>query len=249
MVYVYGAFMHWTHICYFAGATAILTSITALTILPESPVWLFLQGRHHDTFSTLEALRGSPADGIKIKEEVSCMTEAKSSKFSNLSEDSSAIKTLIKPEAYKPISLILVIFLFVNFSGANAILAFGVDLVQDFGFSKESQYLPAIIISSMRLFGTMLGVFLLIPKLRRKTVMISTAMVMFLCHMGMALVTFLKHSTLIPELAATWISMVLVSVYLLAFGSGAGTIPWSLAGELVPMKVFGAYHNLNLQLE
>ena len=215
-----------------------MVSITALTILPESPVWLFLQGREDKTVSTLQILRGVPADNKKIRDELSNMMEVKNMKSSESGEETNTFKELLKPEAYKPISLILAMFFFVNFSGANAILAFGLDLVRGFGFGEDVQYLPAIIMSSMRLIGTALGVFLLIPRLKRKTVVISTALVMLACHLGVALIMFLKDSSLITDVDARWGSMVLVSLYLLSFGSGAGTIPWSLAGELTSMKVY-----------
>lgn len=234
LVYIYGAFLHWTYICYLSGAVAFFTSVVALVSLPESPIWLFIQGREEETVYILQKLRGMPANSKEIIEELKCMSDAKNMRAS---DESNIIHELTRPESYKPILLILAIFFLVNFSGAFAFLAYGVDLVKDFGFSEDIQYIPAIIVSSMRLIGTILGVFLFIPYFQRKTLMISTAVVMFLCHIGIALVSYLQNMSFVSESVAKWISLILMCAYLVTFGSGAGTIPWSLAGELTTMKV------------
>jgi hypothetical protein len=58
---------------------------------------------------------------------------------------------------------------------------------------------------------------------------------MFLALSAASAVLFWKSA--LDESVGAMTSIACIGVYLIAFASGAGAIPWFLAGELVPVKV------------
>ena len=64
------------------------------------------------------------------------------------------------PGAYKPFSILLLVFIFQQLSGSYAVIFYAVTLFKNIGVST-SPYVPAIITGLIRLLGTLIGTALI----------------------------------------------------------------------------------------
>ena len=69
----------------------------------------------------------------------------------------------------------------------------------------------------------------------RRTTMITTSVVMAAALAAASSLLFFRQD--LDEDIFAFSCMACIGVYLVAFSSGAGAIPWFLAGELVPVEV------------
>lgn len=120
---------------------------------------------------------------------------------------------------------------FQQFSGVNAILTNLTTLFNDAGVSLESGIASAIS-SIAQVIAVLIGGFL-IEKLGRKVVWIMS-------FGGVALMDLLyalcRHDTL-KEKFPSWFPIVVIFIFLLAFGLGAGPIPWFIVSEMFPSAI------------
>ena len=151
----------------------------------------------------------------------------------------------------KASTLALTIQAVAQFSGANAISAYAVSMSKSVGFLTEP-YIAAVTIATLRITGSLLSLFVLrsVGRLKCQTftnaniycrrfklrgVMITTSMVMAVA-LATASVLLMCKPELDKDLVAFG-SIACIGVYLTAFSSGAGAIPWFLPGELLPTEV------------
>ena len=70
---------------------------------------------------------------------------------------------------------------------------------------------------------------------KRRITMITTSVVMCVALATASGLLFLRQD--LDEDVFAFGCMACIGIYLIAFSSGAGAIPWFLAGELVPIEV------------
>ena len=120
---------------------------------------------------------------------------------------------------------------FQQFSGVNAILTNLTTLFQDAGVELESGIASAIS-SVAQVVAVLIGGFL-IDKLGRKVVWVMS-------FGGVALMDLLyalcRHDSL-KEKFPSWFPIVVIFIFLLAFGLGAGPIPWFIVSEMFPPSI------------
>ena len=101
------------------------------------------------------------------------------------------LKTFRFPGAYKPLLVLIFVFIFQQLSGSYAIIFYAVSLFKDIGVSTNP-YVPAIITGAIRLLGTVLGTAL-IKRFGRKPLMTISALLMGFFMASLAVTVFLKE--------------------------------------------------------
>ena len=162
------------------------------------------QGRVEDAEKVLKWLRGP---GFDVTPELQALKKAQvgnktqqlerypkrffQGKGASNSSMLDTLKTFRFPGAYKPLLILIFVFIFQQLSGSYAIIFYAVSLFKDIGVSTNP-YVPAIITGAIRLLGTVLGTAL-IKRFGRKPLMTVSALLMGFFMASLAVTVFLKE--------------------------------------------------------
>lgn len=194
-----------------AAVPSVLFLIMLLRI-PESPRWLMARGRTEDAHKAITALHmGDPAtvaEGF-----AGGKTEAVSVDWSMLG---------------KPVALAIIIALFNQLTGINAILYFVNDIFAAAGFDSKSSDLQAIGVGAANFLATFAGMAL-IDKMGRKKLLLIGAVGCGVALAGVALIYALGQ--------ATWMLLPMLIIFIAFFAVSQGAVIWVYLSEIFPTNV------------
>ncbi|XP_041986327.1 facilitated trehalose transporter Tret1 isoform X2 [Aricia agestis] len=203
--------------------------------MPESPNYLVVKGRHDEARESLIRLRGRNYDvdyelDILQKKAV----DAKDNPVSFLS-------AITKKTAIKAIIICYALMLFQQFSGINAVIFNTSSIFASAGATIPSA-IATIIIGVIQVVATFTS-SLIVDKLGRRILLLFSALVMCVCSTALGVFFFLQdthgQNSSIVE-AISWLPLLSLSLFIIAFSIGFGPIPWMMAGELclIDIKAF-----------
>jgi sugar porter (SP) family MFS transporter len=201
-----------------AGLFALL-----LRIIPESPRWLILNNRDEEA-ARIFARTGEPDARAVISEEHALLSgEIKKA-------DHAPEENLFSAKFRKPILYAVLLAMFNQLSGINAILYYAPRIFEMAGFSRQDSYLQPVYIGCANLLFTFLGMSI-IDKVGRKTLLITGAI-------GMAV--FLGLTAFAFNTTGSGTNQ-LVIVYLVGFiaffAMSQGAVIWVFISEIFPNSV------------
>lgn len=203
--------------------------------MPESPNFLIIKERNDEARSALITLRGESYDvdyelnSLKQKAE-----EARNSPVSFLD-------AITKKTAIKALVICYALMLFQQLSGVTAVIFNSAQIFTDAGASISAA-ISSIIIGVIQTIATLLS-SLVVDKLGRRILLLLSALVMCLCSTALGLYFFLQETRGMDAdivQAISWLPVVSLSLFIIAFSLGIGSIPWMMAGELclIDIKAF-----------
>ena len=199
------------------GIMAVPAGMFALLLrgIPESPRWLILNNRDEEA-APIFTRTGEPDAGKLIKEE------------HDLSKQGTK-ESLFNGKFKKPILYAMLLAMFNQLSGINAILYYAPRIFEMAGFDKDQSYLQPVYIGAANLLFTFLAMTI-IDKVGRKTLLITgcVGMIIFL-----ALTAGAFHNTGHAN------SMVLVYLlgFIAFFAFSQGAVIWVFISEIFPNSV------------
>lgn len=154
-----------------------------------------------------------------------------------------------EPIVYKPLLILFLLFLFQQLSGAYVIIFYAVDLFREIGghFEKGiNEFIALVLLGSIRFVMAVLSAFIS-KYIGRRPLLFASGIGMCLCSLIAGIYMYL---TVIPEdelekLNITKakeddnITLICVLGYVCFSSLGYLVIPWTLIGELLPVKVRG----------
>lgn len=145
------------------------------------------------------------------------------------SNELSFLQHLKEKATRKAFLIILTQFFFFQFTGINAVLFYTTTIFIEAGINIEPGIASIIVVSS-QIVGTSFSTVLVDRYGRRAMLMVSTIL-MALSHIAIGTYFSLKSSgTSMDHLS--WLPVVSLSVFEIAFGSGIGPVSYVLLGEL-----------------
>lgn len=202
------------------GVQAIPSSIFffLLFYIPASPRLLVLKGKSVEALGLLKRLASlNPEKELKEIEE-------------SMIEDSNSGNANLFSKAYRfPVLLAILIAIFNQLSGINAIMYYAPRIFEMTGFGKDDALLQSVVIGATNFIFTLLAMTV-IDKIGRKKLLLigSTGMVLFL---GLVAKTLFEGST----------ANILVVAYLVGFiacfAFSQGAVIWVFISEIFPNKV------------
>ncbi len=186
-----------------------------LRSIPESPRWLVLNNRDEEARKVFAKTGEEDATGL-IREEHELSNQG-------------AKESLFNGKYKKPIMYAVILAMFNQLSGINAILYYAPRIFEMAGFSKEEAYLQPVYIGGANLLFTLLAMTV-IDKFGRKTLLIIGAI---------GLIIFLGLTAHAFSPGGTMGSNVLIYLlgYIAFFAFSQGAVIWVFISEIFPNSV------------
>lgn len=190
-----------------------------LRTIPESPRWLILQHRDSEAIPTMQRI--GEEDTARAIEEI------RASVADNT--NTHAQEKLFQKKYSKPILFAVILAMFNQLSGINAIIYYAPRIFEMAGFDKADAYLQPVYIGAANLFFTLLAMTV-IDKLGRKTLLLigSVGMIVFLGLTAYAFYTGVSGDR----------SVIIYLIGFIAFFAfSQGAVIWVFISEIFPNSV------------
>ncbi|KAJ8977236.1 hypothetical protein NQ317_003811 [Molorchus minor] len=210
---------------------AVLPAIFFILFLilgPESPHYYISKGKSSSARSALEKLRGKGAE--KLESELSGMEAQIRGEGHGTFLDIFRSKGCMKAYA-----MVMGLLVFQQFSGINAILFYAQTIFNQAGSTLE----PAIcsIILGLVMFLTSFITPFVVELLGRKILLVISASGMLIAEIILGV--YLSRRGI--DISSTpFLPLACLLVYIVAFNTGFGPLPWAIMGELFPSNVKSA---------
>ncbi|KAJ3386576.1 hypothetical protein HDU92_002388 [Lobulomyces angularis] len=207
----------------------VLTVITFF--VPYSPRWLEDHGRHEESISTLAVIRSSKVTSPAIIAEY---TEIKEGVLYERSVGNASFKELLRPGILNRVLIGLALQFFQQWTGINVILYYASQIFTIFGFSytQSSTYLN-VINALVNIIGTFPGMYL-IERIGRRKLLIYGGYIMGFCQF---LICFSSMFAKNQENIFSYMAIIFVYIFILAFSSTWGPTVWVYQSEIFPQRI------------
>mmetsp|Transcript_7685 Transcript_7685/g.18754 ORF Transcript_7685/g.18754 Transcript_7685/m.18754 type:complete len:606 (+) Transcript_7685:181-1998(+) len=234
-----GAFFYlrdgWRYMLGFGAVFAVMQFVGMAMLLPESPRFLFKKGEEDLAAKVLTRLRGESNEDLirRDLEDIRVSLEEQASQLS-------LVQILQSPGIRHALTLGVGIMALQQFSGINTVMYYSATILKDAGFGSQGDSLCccakdaipiwlSLTTSVSQFSGILLGQYMA-DSLGRRPLLVSSAACASVA-LGVLGTGFILGGGALAK-AMTMVGLV---GYLIAFGWGLATLPWTLNGELYPM--------------
>ncbi|WP_421809163.1 sugar porter family MFS transporter [Flagellimonas sp.] len=207
---------------YMLGSEALpaLLFLGALFLVPESPRWLSKNGNNAAALHILEKLNPKEK-AIEIHQGIQKALQQEKGKLSELFEKGFRTAIIIG----------VVLALFSQITGINAIMYYAPEILKSAGFGVDSALMQTVLIGVINSIFTFVAIKY-IDKAGRKKLLLWGIFGMIVCLLVIgALYQF-------DALEGPWL-LIFILGFVACFASSLGPIPWVLISEIFPTKVRG----------
>ena len=208
----------WRAMLGFGSIPAVLF-LLGLFLVPESPRWLFQKNRVEKGNQVLEAL-GIDQD---IKEEV--VPALKNN------DEKGSYKELFSTRWRKALLIGVLLPLFSQFSGINAIIYYGPSILSNAGISLDSAVLSQVIFGAANMLFTLIAIWKVDSAGRRPLYLVGTA--------GAAISLLCTGICFAVGATGTIWLLICVLLFLACFAFSIGPLKFVIAAEIFPNKIRG----------
>ncbi|KAL5722122.1 hypothetical protein ACHQM5_005681 [Ranunculus cassubicifolius] len=193
-----------------------------MAVAPESPRWLFQQGRTSEAEAAIKTLWG--------KERVAEVMHELREGSQGSAEPEAGWLDLFSSRYWKVVSVGASLFLFQQLAGINAVVYYSTSVFRSAGITSDVA--ASALVGASNVFGTTIASSLMDKQGRKSLLMISFS--------GMA------ASMLLLALSFTWkvlapysgpLAVIGTVLYVLSFSLGAGPVPALLLSEIFPSRI------------
>jgi sugar porter (SP) family MFS transporter len=206
---------------YAMGAVPSVVFFLLLLGVPESPRWLVKNGREDEARTVLTRADSAEAAAAGI-------ADIKGT----LALEEGSFRELFRPAFRRPLLLAVVLAVFQQITGINAILYYAPRIFEGAGFERMSAIGQSTIVGLVNMLFTVVAIVLADKVGRRPLLLVATG------GMGVSLV-LLGAAFKFPILPASALLLVIL-LYIAFFASAMGPLVWVVMAEIFPIKVRGA---------
>ena len=193
--------------------------LALLLFAPESPRWLLGVGRDDDARRILENV-GGPENA---RQEIAAVKAA-------LGQEEGRLAELFHRRFRKPLLIAVLLMAFSQFSGINAIMYYSTKIFTAAGVGVKDSFMSSAIVGLINLLFTFVAIAWVDKAGRRALLLIGmTVQVLALGAVG-----WMFHAG-----GHGWPLLLAILIFIGAFATALGPIPWILCSEIFPTKVRG----------
>jgi len=205
------------------GMGAIPSVFFFLLVLrvPESPRWLVKNGREDEARTVLTRADSAEAAAAGIREI-----------RDTLALEEGSLRELFRPAFRRPLLIAIVLAVFQQITGINAILYYAPRIFEGAGFERMSAIGQSTLVGLVNMLFTIVAIVLADKVGRRPLLLVATG------GMGVSLV-LLGAAFRFPVLPASALLLIIL-LYIAFFASAMGPLVWVVMAEIFPIKVRGS---------
>jgi len=207
---------------YMLGSETIpaMIFLVLLFLVPESPRWLVKNKREKEAFSILEKVNGA-AGATQVLAEIKLA----------LNMESGTIRELFKPGLRVALIVGVILSLFSQITGINAIIYYAPEIFKSIGFATDSAFTQTIFIGLVNTVFTFVALWL-IDKAGRRTLLLWGVSGMVICLLAVGICFHFNFSE------GPWL-LIFILGFIACFATSLGPIPWVIISEIFPTKIRG----------
>ncbi|XP_061836450.1 solute carrier family 2, facilitated glucose transporter member 8 [Nerophis lumbriciformis] len=229
-VYLAGLFMDWRWLAICSSIPPTLLMV-CMCFMPETPRFLLSHGKRREAEEALRFLRGpqAPVEWECARIEDACDEQGSTFQMSDLKDAG----------VYKPLVIGVLLMVFQQMTGINAIMFYAEDIFERAHF-KESD-LASVIVGLIQVVFTGVAA-LVMDKAGRKVLLVVSGVAMAISTAGLGVYFHLTSGPSpagAPHSDLAWLALASISVFITGFALGWGPIPWLVMSEIFPLKVRG----------
>ncbi|GLH04112.1 Glucose transporter type 3 [Gryllus bimaculatus] len=199
--------------------------------MPETPTQLLKKGKEEEARNSLQKFRGPHYDiDDEIRETKDAVETAKHMKLS-------FIQSFSTKAARKGLLITCLLMAFIQLGGINAVIFYATDIFLNVGSSLEADTCTAII-GVVQVVSTFIS-SLIVDRLGRRILLIISGLVMSICCVLLGVYFYLDDKEDFVANDISWLPLVSVCLFIVAFSLGYGPISWLLVSELFPANIKG----------
>lgn len=205
------------------GIGIIPSALFILALIPagESPRWLHQHGKEKQALDVLKKVESSDEDAEK---------QLSGIELSEKNIDDSKFRDLFNKTWFPVVVIGVLLALFQQFSGSNAIMYYAPEIFKEAGFGQSGAFMATVSIGVINMVITVVSLGL-VDKIGRKKLLGWGSFAMSCCLLIVSICFFIKAP-----------SIIILSFILLAIASYAislAPVTWILISELFPSRIRG----------
>jgi len=190
-----------------------------LFFVPETPRWLVLKGRREQALDVLSSIAGK-----RVTEK---MLDPIESSFAQGSSNS--LKDLFSAKYRKVLIVGILIAVFQQITGINAILYYAPVIFKETGLDNSSSLFQTIVIGSVNVITTGVAIALVDHVGRKKFLLLGSML------MGISLTTI--GLCFYQRYFSHYIVLIALLIYVASFGCTLGAVTWVYLSEMFPNRI------------
>ncbi|XP_053618999.1 facilitated trehalose transporter Tret1-like [Plodia interpunctella] len=250
-----GTILSWQY-CALICSFLTFTSLIMIIYAPESPSWLISKGRYQEASDIFFWLRGQ--NDLQVDELESMVKAQKMIRKSSVAGQTltfgARVKrgfryfftTCRKPGFYKPIIIMLFMYIMFQFAGINVISSYAIDIIKDVVGPEANAKVIMVALDIERLICNIMAVFLM-KYFARRTVLFSSGSICILAYIGKGTYVYAKENHILPaDFENQWIPITLIGIYMFSLTIGISSVPFAISGEIFPLEYRGLAGGLSI---
>ncbi len=202
-----------------SGVLPAILFLVALFFVPESPRWLTKEGRDDDALKVLIGINGTEQANI-ILEEVKA----------TLHEEQGTLRELFTGRFRKAIWVGIVLSVFSQIQGINAIMYYAPEIFKAVGAGTEAAFQQTVIIGLINLLFTFVAIYWVDLRGRKSLLLLGGA--------GMAISLMMVGFSFYFGWTGYGL-LLFILLYIGSFAASYGPVTWVIISEIFPIKMRG----------
>lgn len=205
------------------GVGVIPSILFLIALIPagESPRWLQQHGKGKAALKILKKVESSEQSAVKQLEEI---------KISEQVVDDTKFKDLFNKTWFPVLIIGILLALFQQFSGSNAIMYYAPEIFKNAGFAQNGAFMATVSIGAINMLVTVISLGL-VDKVGRKKLLGWGSFAMSLCLLIVACCFFLH--------ASATITLTFILLAIASYAISLAPVTWILISEIFPSRIRG----------